>query len=130
MSDQTRTVIDEIDRVPKHLANVLTMLEDWQARLQNELDVTRNRGKMPTPGLAKQLSDITKTSKPIAQELRAWVDKVIEVNKSLSLGDKLKVSLKLIMTLSAGDRYKFYELINEAERARGDGGIKLVVTKV
>lgn len=128
MSTDTRTVIDEVERVPKHLTNLLTMLEEWQARLKNELDLV-SPGKAPKPALAKQLSDISKTSKPIAQELRAWVDKVVAVNKGLSLGDKLKVSLKLIQSLSAGDRYKFYEAINEAERERTDGGIKLVVTK-
>ena len=128
MSD-TKTVIDEIERVPRHLTNILTLLEDWEARLKNELDAAPE-GRAPKPGLAKQLSDMSKNSKPIAQELRAWVDKVIEVNKNLSLGDKLKVSAKLIQSLSAGDRYKFYGKLNEMERERGDGGIKLVVTHV
>jgi hypothetical protein len=130
MANDTRTIIDEIERVPKHLVEVLTMLEKWQKLLDNDLDSISRRGKMPPAGMAKQLSDIAKTSKPIAQELRAWVDKVIEVNQSLSLGDKLKVSLKLIQSLSAGDRYKFYEMVNEHERGRSDGGIKLVVTKI
>ena len=127
MSENTRTVIDEVQRVPTHLTNLLGTLEQWLARVNNELDLTPE-GKAPDRDLAKQLGEIAKNSKPIAQELRAWVGKVTEVQKSLSLGDKLKVSLKLIQEMSMGDRIRFYHLITETERVRPDGGIRLVVT--
>ena len=128
MSESTRTVIDEIQRVPAHLTSLLEMLVKWVSRLSNELDLVPE-GASPPRDLAKQMGEIAKTSKPIAQELRAWVGKVTEVQKSLSLGDKLKVSLNLIQELSMGDRLRFYQLVNETERARSDGGIRLVVTR-
>ncbi len=126
MSD--KTVIDEVQRVPAHLTALLAMLEKWEARVSNELDKVIE-GRAPPPKLAKQLGDITKNSKPIAQELRAWVGKVKEVVDSMSLEDKLKVSLNLIQSLSVGDRLRFYHHLIATEKARKDGKVLLAVTK-
>lgn len=125
--NDTKTVLDEIQRVPAHLTEVLDMLERWRARCSNELDMVKE-GHAPPANLAKQLSDIAKTSKPTAMELRAWVGKVTEVQKAMSLEDKLKVSLNLIQKLSRGDRLKFYQHLIQTERSRVDGGVLMVVT--
>lgn len=123
----TDTVIDEVERVPIHLTKVLSMLERWEARVSNELDLVPE-GSAPDSKLAKQLGEIAKNSKPIAQELRAWVDKVDKVVKNLSLEDKLKVSLGLIQQLSKGDRLRFYHTLMATEKKRSDDGILLAVT--
>ena len=122
-----KTVIDEVQRVPEHLTDVLDILERWRLRVSNELDLVPE-GHAPPPALARQLSEISKNSKPIAQELRAWVGKVKETIDTMSLDDKLKVSMNLIQDLSKGDRYKFYAHLIATEKARKDGGIILAVT--
>ena len=122
----TGTIIDEIERVPTHLTKCLNMLERWEARVSNELDAVKE-GHAPDASLARQLSEITKTSTSMAKEMRAWVGKVREAVESLSLEDKIRVSLQLIQGLSMGDRLNTYHHIRQLEEARPDGGVKLHV---
>jgi hypothetical protein len=123
-----KTIIEEIERVPGHLTKCLDMLERWESRVSNELDATPE-GSAPDSGLARQLSEITKTSTSVAKEMRAWVGKVKEVVDSLSLDDKIKVSINLIQSLSLGDRLKAYNHIRQTELGRDDGGIILSVSQ-
>lgn len=127
MSHSEDEVLHEVKRVPEHLRKVLDLLERWEARVSNVLD-SKTEGHLPTDKVAKQISDLAKNSKPIAQEMRAWVDKTDQVVKNMSLEDKLAVSLRLIQGLSKGDRYKFYHRVIQAEKDRKDGGIIMAVT--
>jgi hypothetical protein len=116
--------LEEVNKVPTHLANVLTMLRDWQARVQNELDAWKP-GHAPKRDLAQQMDQIAKASTPMAREMRHWVGTIKKVMDTMSLEDQTKVTVKFITSLSAGDRLKFYNHLRETEAAREDGGIVL-----
>ena len=123
------TVLDEFDRVPSHLTKLLVLLEHWEERCTNELDAWKP-GSIPKAPLASQIDKLAKVSVSMAKELREWQKKRKAVISSLSMEDKLLVSMRLIQGLSVGDRLKFYGKVNEVERSRKDGGIKLAVTHV
>lgn len=124
---KTGTIIDEIERVPAHLTKCLSMLERWEARASNTLDALKV-GHAPDAGLARQLSEISKTSVSMGKEMRAWVGKVTEVVDSLSLEDKIQVSLNLLQELGLGDRLKVYNHLRQLELDRTDGGCLLSVS--
>ncbi len=118
----TGTIIDDIERVPAHLTKCLSMLENWEERLNFNL-TSLKEGKMPDASMAKQLNEITKTSMAMAKEMRAWVGKVTEAVESLSLEDRVRVALTMIQELSSGDRLNAYNHIRQLEASRPDGGL-------
>jgi isochorismate synthase EntC len=121
-----RTVLDEVEAVPDHLNQLFSMLERWRQRLDIEY-LAVPEGHAPEASLARQLTELSKASVSMAKEMRHWVGKVKDTSRNLSIEDQVKVSLRLIMNLSKGDRLKTYALMKDLEKQSPDGGISIHV---
>ena len=124
----TGTILDEVEEVAQHLTANYNLLKDWRERLETEF-LAVSPGSAPPNNLAKQLKELSAQSVNLAKEMRHWIGKVKDTAKKLTLEDQIKVSLRLIMGLSKGDRLRTYALIRDMERNAPDGGIGLHVSE-
>lgn len=95
--------------VPEHLAALLKDVTDLQARLRYDM----HDGLAGAPGAGYNAkhgvaaANLTKLTVDLSRELRAWTKTTREKGRTLSLGERIQLTVAFVSSLSVADRREF-----------------------
>ena len=85
MARKSKTVLEEVERVPALLTEILGGLEGWSKRLKKALKEAPEG--LPDAQTTKQLDTLTKSTLQVSKRMRCWACKVKEDIAALSVNE-------------------------------------------